>query len=209
MIPLRYSIANCSCFSDLNESVIIWVMKIFKSLTAEVAELLKNGAVGIIPTDTVYGIVTQLSNQAGVERIYDIKNRPYEKRIGTVLFSDPVQVEAIVQPRDLLMAEIYWPGPTSVVFEIGTKLSYAHRGHKTLAFRIPDNQSLLSLLQKTGPLATTSANRANQPTATTIEEALGVFRESVDFYVDGGDLSNKKPSSIVEIKSDGTIETIR
>lgn len=184
-------------------------MKIFKSFTAEVAELLKNGAVGIIPTDTVYGIVTQLSNQAGIERIFDIKNRPLEKRVGTILFSDPVQVEDIIQPRDLLMAEVYWPGPTSVIFQIGTNLSYAHRGHKTLAFRIPEKHSLLSLLQKTGPLATTSANRADQPTATTLEEALGVFRESVDFYVDGGDLSNKKPSSIIEIKSDGTINKIR
>lgn len=54
-------------------------MKIFQSFTPQVATLLKSGAVGIIPTDTVYGIVGSLFNQATVERIYDIKGRDPKK----------------------------------------------------------------------------------------------------------------------------------
>ena len=181
----------------------------FDSFTSEVVELLKNGKVGVIPTDTVYGIVCCLDNQSAVEHIYDIKDRPLDKRIGTILIGDVDQIEDLVKPADLLAAEVYWPGAVSVELQMGNKLSYAHRGHQTLAFRLPDNQQLISLLKRTGPLASTSANRSDQQTAHTLEEAMGVFRESVDFYVNGGDLSHHKASRIIKINENGTITEIR
>lgn len=183
-------------------------MQIFQSFTPEVVEILKNGGIGVIPTDTVYGIVAPLLNQAAVERIYDAKNRDTQKRVGTVLISDTSQIEELVSPQELLAAAVYWPGPVSVIFKLGNKLSYAHRGNQSLAFRVPDNTSLQNLLKQTGPLASTSANLAGQPPATTMQDALSTFRANVDFYVEGGDLSGNKPSKIIEIV-DSTVNVIR
>ena len=183
-------------------------MKIFKSFTPEVVEILKKGGIGIIPTDTIYGIVGQLFNQAAVERICDVKDRPTDKPVGTILLADSEQIEGYVPASDLLRAEVYWPGPTSVILNLGNKLAYAHRGLNSLPFRIPNVPGLLTLLKQTGPLATTSANVASRPTASTVEEAMGIFRESVDFYVDGGDLSGRPASQIIRFKGDD-VEVLR
>src|SRR5690606_25594332 len=112
-----------------------------------------------------------------------------DKPVGTILINDAEQIEDYVAPEQLLPAQVYWPGPVSVVLPVGDKLNYAHRGLQSLPFRIPDYPALRRLLAATGPLASSSANSAGKPTATTIEEAMGIFREAVDFYVDGGDLS--------------------
>jgi len=183
-------------------------MKTFKSFTPEVVEILKNGGIGIIPSDTIYGIVGQLFNQAAVERIFDVKDRPADKPMGTILLADPEQIEGYVSSEDLLRAEVYWPGPTSVILGLGNKLAYAHRGLHSLPFRIPDVPALQALLKQVGPLATTSANITGRPTAVTIEEAMGIFRESVDFYVDGGDLSGRPASQIICFNGD-QVEKLR
>lgn len=183
-------------------------MQIFQSFTPEVVAILKNGGVGIIPTDTVYGIVGLLFNQAAVERIYDVKDRPSDKPVGTILVGEVTQIDNCIKPADLLAAEVFWPGPVSVVLPVGKNLSYAHRGWDSLPFRIPDEPSLRALLMQTGPLASSSANLAGRSTAINMQDALGYFRENVDFYVDGGDLSGRKPSRIIKLVN-GQVEEIR
>lgn len=183
-------------------------MEIFSSFTPEVVEILKNGGVGIIPTDTIYGVVGQLFNQSAVERIYDLKDRPLDKPVGTILISDPDQIDEYVGSSELLPAEVYWPGPVSVVLTVGNRLAYAHRGKQSLPFRIPDYSALQQLIAQTGPLVSTSANLAGRLPAVTMQDAMGVFRESVDFYVDGGDLSGRAASRIIRL-SNGKVEVIR
>lgn len=183
-------------------------MKIFSSFTPEVVEILKNGGIGIIPSDTVYGIVGQLFNQAAVERIYDVKDRPLNKPVGTILINDPSQVEDYILPEDLLRAQVYWPGPVSVVLNVGNRLAYAHRGLESLPFRIPDVLALRELIKSVGPLATTSANIAGRAQSVNAQEAMSIFREAVDFYVDGGDLSGRKASKIIRFNH-GEVETLR
>lgn len=184
-------------------------MQIFKSFTQEVTTLIKSGAVGVIPTDTVYGVIASLGNTVSVERLYKIKQRDRTKRVGTILINDPLQIERWVSAEHLLRAEIYWPGPTGVVLPVNKELSYAHKGWETLAFRVPDNEPLRELLVHTGPLATSSANLQGQLPISTMQDALSTFRGGIDFYVDGGDLSHQKPSRIIEILHNGTVEEIR
>lgn len=183
-------------------------MKIFSSLTPEVVEILNSGGIGIIPTDTVYGIVGQLFNQSTIERMYDVKDRELTKPVGTILIAGPEQIDDYVSAEDLLRAEVYWPGPTSVILPVGNRLAYAHRGLQSLPFRVPDNSSLQQLLKKVGPLAATSANLAGRSLAVTAQEAMAIFRESVDFYVDGGDLSGRQASKIIKF-TNGKAEVIR
>jgi L-threonylcarbamoyladenylate synthase len=184
-------------------------MNIYQSFSPEVVAALRRGGVGVIPTDTIYGLVAPLFNQSAVERIYDLKNRDGKKRVGTILISDVAQIDEYVDAKTLLRAQTLWPAPMSIEIPIVRGLQYAHRGHGTLAFRMPNNESLLQLIQQTGPLASTSANLAEAVPAETLQDALGTFRAGVDFYVDGGDLSGRPASKIVKLLENGEIEVIR
>ncbi|HSH18666.1 MAG TPA: Sua5/YciO/YrdC/YwlC family protein, partial [Candidatus Saccharimonadales bacterium] len=117
-------------------------------------------------------------------------------------------VELGLKRRYLVPVADYWPGAVSVIIPCGPELAYLHLGTGGLAVRIPDLPDLLELLQATGPLTTSSANLTGQPTATTVTQAQAYFADAVDFYVDGGNLSDRQPSTIVRIVDDA-IEVVR
>lgn len=184
-------------------------MKIFKSFTPEVIELLKSGAVGVIPTDTLYGVVTPLLNEQAVRRIYQVKGHDETRPIGTILINDPLQISSLVSEHELMQAKEFWPAPNSVILAVPSDMHYAHRGYNSLPFRVPDQVRLRELLAETGPLATTSANHSGRPPAETIEQAMEYFREAVDFYVDGGNLSGNQASNILRFNDEGELEQLR
>jgi L-threonylcarbamoyladenylate synthase len=181
-------------------------MKSYYSLTNEaVVAALKNGAVAVIPTDTVYGLVAQAADQQAVARLYALKHR--EHKPGTVVAASIDQLVALgIKRRYLKAVEQFWPGAVSV--ETAHQIEYLHQGTGRQAFRIPADESMLALLEKTGPLLTTSANLPGEPTATTVEAARKYFGKKVDIYVDGGDLSGRPPSTIIRIIDDA-IDVIR
>lgn len=177
---------------------------------SECAQLLSAGAVGVIPTDTIYGIVCQALNQESVARLYHLKHRSPAKpfiilisqiddlKLFNVSFSD--KIRAIV--------DSYWPGPVSIILDChDDKYGYLHRSTKSLAFRLPNNPELLKLISVTGPLVAPSANPEGQQPSHDIEQAWDYFGESADFYVEGP--VNTKPSTILRISKTGKITTIR
>lgn len=171
-------------------------------------KLTDKGAVGVIPTDTVYGLAARAADPEAVERLYALKNR--DDKPGTLIAADLEQLESLgLKHRYLKAVEDFWPGAISVVIPCADpRLSYLHRGKMSLAVRIPDNKALLKLLRTTGPLATSSANQPGEPPAETIAQAKKYFADTVDFYDDGGDLSGRQPSTIVRIVDDA-IEVVR
>lgn len=178
-------------------------MKQFSSLLEEVISLLKAGSVGVIPTDTVYGVVALLSDETAVRRIYSVKGHGDNRAVGTILIGDTQQLETVTSPGLVATAAQHWPGAVSVILPVGDRYKYAHRGLNSLAFRLPAAEELRDFLLSTGPLATSSANKSGMPVATTIEEAVQYFGDSVDFYVDGGDLSGRVASKIIKITEAG------
>jgi L-threonylcarbamoyladenylate synthase len=183
-------------------------MKTFTSLQdAELLELLQNGAVGVLPTDTLYGVVCRAADEQAVARLYELKSR--ERKPGTVIAASIDQlVELGVKARYLRAVEQFWPGAVSVQLPLDNTLAYYHQGVFHGAFRIPDNREICDLLQQTGPLLTSSANQPGEPPANTIAEAQKYFGDHVDFYVDGGDLSGREPSTVLQIVDDA-IEILR
>jgi len=179
---------------------------VYKNLAdAEIAKLLQKGKVGIIPSDTIYGLVCSAANELAVTRLYALKSR--EHKPGTVIAASIDQLVALgVKARYLKAVEQYWPNPISI--EIPHHLTYLHQGTGRQAFRIPKDPELQKFLEKTGPLQTTSANQPGEPPANTIEEAQKYFGDNVDFYVDGGDLSNRPPSTIIRVIDD-MVEVVR
>ena len=185
------------------------MMKIFSSFTPEVVSIVTHGGVGVIPTDTIYGLVASLHRREAIERIYQLKSRDAQKRVGTTLISDITQLKDIVQTDEPVTSLDVWPGPVSVVFPVTQKYLYAHKGNGTLAFRIPAPIELRSFVSEVGPLATTSANISGNGHSETLQEAIDTFGDSVDFYVDGGDLHGIPPSKIVRFHENGELEVIR
>jgi len=174
----------------------------------EVLELLKDGMVGVLPTDTVYGVVARAADQAATQRLYKLKKR--EGRPGTLIAASIDDLEKLgLKRRYLTAVEQFWPGAVSVETPCSNPaLAYLLNGQSTIAVRIPDLPELRQLLEQTGPLITSSANQPGEPTATTIQQAKNYFGETVDFYLDGGDLSDRLPSTIIRIVDDA-IEVLR
>ena len=165
-----------------------------------------DGAVGVLPTDTVYGLVCSAKYEASVARLYALKAR--EQKPGTIIAASIKQIlELGIQPAYLAIADKFWPGPVSV--ETQHPITYLHQGTGRQAIRIPSDANLRTFLEKTGPLQTTSANQPGHPPANTLKEAESYFDDQVDFYVDGGDTTGSEPSTIIRVTDDGAIDVLR
>lgn len=172
------------------------------------AQINQPSAVGVIPTDTVYGVVARAADNEAVVRLYDLKKRG--NKPGTLIAADIKQLEELgLKHRYLKAVEQFWPGAVSVVIPAADPaLAYLHQGKMSLAVRIPADKKLQKLLKQTGPLLTSSANQPGKDPATNIDQARQYFGDRVDFYEDGGDLSANQPSTLIRIVDDA-IEVLR
>lgn len=181
-------------------------MQVFHSIhDPQLVSLLKGGAVGVMPSDTVYGLMACAADRQAVERLYALKHRDHKP--GTLIAASIEQFVALgIKARYLKAVEQFWPGPVSV--EIPHQVGYLNMDTGRQALRIPADADLAAVLEQTGALQTTSANAPGEPVATTIDDAIAYFGDTVDFYVDGGDLSSRPPSTIIRVIDDA-IEVIR
>lgn len=177
-------------------------------MTPKLAEMLKEGKVGVLLTDTLYGVVALANNQQAVERVYEVKGRTPTKP-PIVLIGD------VSQMYDSLPHEVdetvhgLWPGKNSIIVPQPSAPEWLVRGSQGVAYRLPDNRRLQQLLLDTGPLVAPSANPQGQKPARSVGEAEGYFGEAVDFYVDGGVAMDDQPSSMYILTADGDMEQIR
>jgi L-threonylcarbamoyladenylate synthase len=140
--------------------------------------------------------------------MYNLKKR--EGKPGTVIASDTKQLLALgFLVDEITRAETYWPAPVSVILSARIRSHICIWALHSLAVRIPADEPLRMLLKKTGPLATTSANFAGEPTVTSVLQAKELFGEKIALYIDGGDLSGRIPSEVIRIAKDGSIERLR
>lgn len=165
------------------------------------------GAVGVLPTDTVYGVVARAADREAVARLYALKHR--EHKPGTVIAATIEQLVALgADEGHLRLVEKWWPGSLSIETPLGPELAYLHQSTGRQGFRVVADERVRRILEKTGPLVTSSANLPGEPPANTVAEAQAYFNDKVDFYVDGGDRSGRPPSTLVRVTGDG-LEVIR
>jgi len=166
--------------------------------------ILQKGGVGVVPTDTVYGIVASALDKKAVQRVYVLRKRNPKKPM-IILIAHEAQlglfgVHPSVQERKMLRQ--VWPGRVSVILPCSQKFfTYLHRGTKTLAFRVPVSVSLRAFLKKTGPLIAPSANTEGRHPAETVSEAKKYFGTEADFYVSAQKRVNGNPSAVAELRN--------
>lgn len=178
---------------------------ILKNNSSEAAEYLTAGEVIVIPTDTVYGLSAMAGNEQAVEKLYRLKNR--ESKPGTVIAASINQlVDLGIKKRYLNAVADFWPGAISI--EVPHSLNYLNQKTGRQAFRVVADKKLVKLLEKTGPLLTSSCNLPGRSPANNITEAIDYFGGQVAVYVDGGDLSDRESSTLIRIVDDA-IEVIR
>ncbi|MFH1535461.1 MAG: L-threonylcarbamoyladenylate synthase [Patescibacteria group bacterium] len=180
-------------------------------MKAQIIDLLKKGKVGVMPTDTIYGIVGSALNPDTVENIYLLRKRTPDKPMIILIssLSDLKKFDIDLTKAQTEILQKIWPNPVSVVLPCPyEKFAYLHRGKKSLAFRMPKDERLLEILKNTGPLVAPSANLGNKKPAKTLEEAKKYFGDKVSFCIDGGKLQ-AKPSTIVRLYKDGSKIVLR
>lgn len=168
---------------------------------SQLAKLLKGGQIAVIPTDTVYGLVGLALNKEIVEKIYRLRKRSPQKPVIILIstLNDLKLFGVKLNEKESQMLKNIWPNPVSVILNVkGEKWAYLHRGTNTLAFRIPKDNFLISLLKKVGPLVGPSANIEGQPPAEDITQAKNYFGNQVS-YLNGG-TKTSQPSTLVKIK---------
>lgn len=173
----------------------------------EAIEQLKAGKVGVVPTDTIYGLVAAADNEVAVKHMFGLKSRT--SKPGPVIAANVEQLEDLhIDANQLTIGKKLWPNPLSIVMCVGGDFAYLHHGLGDLPFRVVADPYVREFLYKTGPLATTSANHPGEQSAVTIKQAIDYFGDDVDFYVDGGDLSGRQASTIIGLK-DGEVVVYR
>ncbi len=166
------------------------------------SQAVQRGDLVVIPTDTVYGIGADAFDADAVKDLLRAKGRGREMP-PPVLVSSATTVDALA--TDLpgyarALIEEFWPGPLTLVCRQQPSLQWDlgdTRG--TVAVRMPDHDVALAVLERTGPLAVSSANKTGQPAATDADAVLEMLGEDVALVVDAGTSTGGQASTIVDV----------
>jgi L-threonylcarbamoyladenylate synthase len=152
----------------------------------DVAATLAGGGVVLLPTDTIYGLHAMVGNEAAVARIAAMKEREASKRFVVIAASVGQLASAGAVVPDLLRD--IWPAPLTAIVPSAAG---------TLAVRVPALPWLLRLLQRTGPLVSTSANRSGEPPIVRPDLLARDLQQRIDSALDAGPRDGN-PSAIVD-----------
>ena len=165
-------------------------------------EILRNGGLVALPTETVYGLAADASQKEAVTRIFTAKGRPNNHplivHVGSIDSARPWS-SSWTQSAELL-GTTYWPGPLSVVVEKSPDvLVEVTGGHQTVALRVPGHSMAIDLLNRfNGGLAAPSANKFGKVSPTTAQHVWDDLGTSVDYILDGGACEVGIESTIVD-----------
>jgi len=162
---------------------------------------LDRGELVVFPTDTVYGLAARPDAAGATQQLFEAKRRPRGLTL-PVLVADVVaaQTTAVFDHRAGLLAKRFWPGGVTLVLPRAPAARGWDLGEETetVGVRVPADDVALSLLERTGPLAVTSANRSGEPTPPSCEGVQAELGDAVAVYLCAGRRSGR-PSTLVDL----------
>lgn len=170
---------------------------------SEAIEIIKQGGIGIFPTDTAFGIGCRVDNAESVKRLFEIRRRPGTQAT-PVLFDKINRVKEYTLPFDSKVESLmrkYWPGALTIVLDcITEEVPALVRGEgKTLGVRIPDHKTILELISGADvPILGPSANFHGEPTPFTFESLNPELVKLVDFVLPGKTKGTGLASTVVD-----------
>jgi tRNA threonylcarbamoyl adenosine modification protein (Sua5/YciO/YrdC/YwlC family) len=169
---------------------------------AEAAAAIRRGELVVTPTDTVYGVAADAFSPTAVNLLLAAKGRGRDMPV-PVLVSSRAMLDAVVAEVTESagsLVDAFWPGALTLVLRETPHLAWdLGEARGTVAVRMPDHPVVTALIEQTGPLAVSSANRSGQPPANTALDARLQLGASVSVYLDAGPGGAALPSSIVDL----------
>jgi L-threonylcarbamoyladenylate synthase len=169
----------------------------------EAARTIRPGGVVAFRTDTFYGLGVDPLNATAVRKLRELKGREDNKPI-LLIISDYAQVDRFIQnPSSTFkaVANRFWPGPITLIGVAHPQLPVElTAGTKTIGVRLPDDDSVRSLVRTCGgALTATSANTSGNPPATSAADVERYFGDRIDLILDGGVVTATQPSTVLDL----------
>ena len=173
---------------------------------ARASKLIRRGDLVVIPTETVYGLAGDATNDLAVARIYEAKARPrFNPLIVHVLDRDSAAAHAVFSETAERLAAQFWPGPLTLVLQRRTDCRIsrlASAGLDTIAVRAPAHPVARAVLQGSGvPLAAPSANPAGRLSPTEAAHVVAMLGDRVAMILDGGACRYGIESTVIDAGS--------
>lgn len=170
----------------------------------KICNIIKEGNLVITPTDTIYGIMGDATNEETIKRIYKIKQRPYNKPL--ILLMDSYEMikkytKNISKEEDELIKE-FMPGLVTIILEKNDKVNNLITSNNNyVAIRIPDNKDLLKIINKLNkPVISTSANISEEKVITNIELLDERLKNEIEYIHDAGEILSQS-STIIKFEN--------
>ncbi len=169
---------------------------------SKAGRLLNSGELVVAPSETRYALLARVDNSAAVAKLFEIKGRDISKP-SAIFVADISELEqfAEVSPTAQKLAELFLPGPLTLVLKSKKDFGPFFTLNRMTGFRISSSPVITSILKQSGPLSATSANLSGQ---TEPDNIIGIsiqMGERIGLYLDGGRLNNPG-STVVQIKED-------
>ncbi len=166
-------------------------------------DLLKNGELVGIPTETVYGLAANALDGKAVEKIFKAKGRPMDNPL-IVHISDISQVESLVKDfseKAQALAKVFWPGPLTIIMPCSDNVpNQVTAGLDTVAIRFPSHKTARDIINCAGvPLAAPSANLSGSPSPTTAMHVYNDLKDRIPLIIDGGESNVGLESTVLSV----------
>ena len=180
--------------------------KIIEDQITAAADILRQGGLVAIPTETVYGLGANALDETAVHKIFEAKGRPQDNPL-IIHVPGPQWLPRYcedVPPLAYTLARKFWPGPLTMILKRKKVVPDATTaGLDTVGVRCPDHQVTLAIIREAGvPIAAPSANTSGRPSCTCAADCLEDMEGKIDAVVDGGPCQVGVESTIVDLTCD-------
>lgn len=168
----------------------------------QAAEILKNGGIVAIPTETVYGLAASAYDENAVKKVFLAKGRPQDNPL-IVHIADMGDLETVakdIPDSALAAAQKFWPGPLTMIFNRTDKIpASVSAGLDTVAVRMPSDKTAREIIKQSVPLAAPSANTSGRPSPTTAQYVIDDLDGKIDAVVMSGDCEVGVESTVITL----------
>ncbi len=180
---------------------------------ASAAELIKNGEVVGMPTETVYGLAADACNPEAVAKVFAAKGRPADNPL-IVHIADLAMLPQLVRtipPLALSLAESFWPGPLTMIFEKQDCIpEITSGGLDTVGIRMPSHPAALELIRCSGKaIAAPSGNISGYPSPTSAEHMVRDMSGKIAAIIDGGECAVGVESTVICFENERSVRILR
>ncbi len=170
------------------------------------SKIVNTGGLIAYPTDTVYGFGCDPENTESIERLFEVKKR--ENKAIPILFDNMQSMEKFVYltNQEKKIGNKFWPGALTIIAKLKKELpSLIHQNTGYIGVRIPNSEISIELIKQcNGHLTGTSANISNNPSIRNADDIKNIFKNKIDYVIDGG-LLKAKESTIIKIENNKII----